>query len=156
MPHYKILIHLIWATKNRYPYLKGDIKKKVISHILDKANVNGIYIDCIDGVADHIHALIHIRPDQTISGIVHLIKGESSHWINRNKLTLGRFSWQEEYMAFSVSPSAFDPVRKYINQQEKHHQRISCAEELDNFFPGSAVKTAHMEDFTFPRDKSRG
>jgi putative transposase len=62
-----------------------------------------------------------------------LIKGESSNWINKNKLVQGRFEWQDEYIAVSVSESMINKVRDYIKNQEEHHRRKSFAEEYDEF-----------------------
>ena len=133
MPYYTILIHMIWATKNRYPYLKDGIKEKVIAHILVNAKDKGIFIECINGTADHVHALIRLRPDQSLSQIAHLIKGESSRWINIKNITQKKFAWQEEYMAFSISHSGLMQVRRYIKNQERHHQKISFSEEMEIF-----------------------
>jgi putative transposase len=62
-----------------------------------------------------------------------LIKGESSHWINKNKLTRTHFAWQNEYFVASVSESNLSAVRKYIVEQEVHHRRVSFDEEFDTF-----------------------
>lgn len=71
--------------------------------------------------------------EQTISKIVKLIKGESSFWINKNKLIPQKFSWQDDFWAVSVSESHNYSVRSYINNQEKHHRRKSFNEEVDEF-----------------------
>lgn len=62
-----------------------------------------------------------------------MLKGESSHWINKNKLTGSRFSWQNEYFATSVSHSQIDILRKYIRNQEQHHQKRTFQEEYQVF-----------------------
>jgi putative transposase len=64
---------------------------------------------------------------------MHLIKGESSFWINKNKLTKEKFEWQDEYFAVSVSESVVDKVRDYIKKQEIHHEKKSFQEEYDEF-----------------------
>nr|WP_228432432.1 transposase [Chryseobacterium cucumeris] len=87
----------------------------------------------INGYSDHCHCLISLGSDQNIEKIVQLLKGESSHWINKNKLTLGKFSWQDEYFAVSVSESMIESVRNYIKNQEKHHQKKSFGEEYKEF-----------------------
>lgn len=87
----------------------------------------------INGYSDHCHCLISLGSDQNIEKIVQLLNGESSHWINKNKLTLGKFSWQDEYFAVSVSESMIESVRNYIKNQEKHHQKKSFGEEYKEF-----------------------
>ena len=131
--YHKIWIHLIWSTKERHPFLYPNIKKKVIFHIKDKGKENDIYIDSINGVENHIHILICMNPNQTISKIVNQIKGESSHWINVNKLTKDHFFWQDGYSAFSIGQSQVKRIREYIFNQEKHHKKMSFQEELNKF-----------------------
>lgn len=62
-----------------------------------------------------------------------LIKGESSYWINKNKLTRTKFEWQDEYIALSVSESFVKKVRNYISNQEKHHIKKSFTDEYKGF-----------------------
>ncbi len=106
MPYIKIWIHLIWSTKNRQPFLKDELKSKVISHIKENAKKKTIYLDFINGDVDHIYTLISLKSDQTIAKVAHLLKGESSFWVNQNQLTNTEFAWQEEYIAVSISHSA--------------------------------------------------
>ena len=131
MPFTKIWIHLIWATKNRYPFLTEQLLEKVISHINKNAINKGIHIDFINGYKEHIHALLSLKSDQSIAQVAHAIKGESSHWINQNNLTNTKFGWQEEYIAVSVSKSMIDKVRDYIKNQEEHHRKVGFNEEYN-------------------------
>jgi len=121
MPFIKIWIHLVWSTKNRQLFLTKDIRQKVFSHMMENARTKDIYVDFINGYSDHAHCLISLNKQQTISQIVQLIKGESSHWINKNQLCKEKFQWQEEYFAVSVSESIVNKVREYIKNQEAHH-----------------------------------
>lgn len=131
MPYIKIWIHLIFSTKNRKPLITSKLKAELIQHIKTNAKEKGIYIDFLNAVEDHIHLLISLGNDQNISNIVKLIKGESSHWINKNKLIGTKFEWQEEYIALSVSDSMVDKVRNYIKNQEIHHKKLSFSEEYE-------------------------
>ncbi len=79
-----------------------------------------------------------INKDQTISKVAQLIKGESSFWINKNKLTKEKFIWQDDYWAVSVSESHFEKVKKYILEQEEHHRRKTFQEEVDDFMKSMA------------------
>ena len=69
----------------------------------------------------------------TISDTAHLIKGESSFWINKQGLTNMKFSWQKDYFAVSVSDTGVPFVRKYIANQEIHHQKKSFQNEYDEY-----------------------
>ena len=133
MPYIKIWIHLIWSTKNRYPFLKKPIRAKIISHIRENAKDKKIHLDFINGFDEHIHTLISLKADQTIAKVAHLLKGESSHWVNEQQLTKTKFGWQDEYMAVSISHSAINKVREYIKNQEEHHRKKTFAEEYQLF-----------------------
>ena len=104
---------------------------KVWKHITENAKEKGIYIDFINGHSDHCHCLISLGADQNIQKIMQLIKGESSFWINKNRLTKEKFEWQDEYFAVSVSESIIDKVRDYIKNQESHHKKKTFQEEYE-------------------------
>ena len=129
----RIWVHLVFSTKNREPYLSPEIRKRVFQHIKQNAEQKGIWLDSINGYSDHVHCLISINKDQSISEVVQLIKGESSFWINKNKLTQSKFSWQDDYWAVSVSESHLQPTRNYIFNQEEHHHKKTFTQELEEF-----------------------
>lgn len=119
MPFVKVYIHFVWSTKNRQPFLDTkELRFKVWNHIKENAKEKGIFIDFINGYSDHCHCLISLTVDQTIQKTMQLIKGESSFWINKNKLTQSKFEWQDEYFAVAVSESMLEKVRNYIRNQE--------------------------------------
>lgn len=84
-------------------------------------------------VEEHIHVLISLGASQSVSKVAQLIKGESSHWVNSEALLRGRFEWQDEYIAISVSESDVQKVRNYILNQEEHHRRKTFMEEYSDF-----------------------
>ncbi len=133
MPWVRVWIHFVWSTKNREPFLTDEIRKDVFGHIKENAKKKDIYIDFIGGYIDHVHCLISLGTDQQIGKMMQLIKGESSFWINKNNLTQGKFGWQDEYFAVSVSESNIESVRKYIANQEEHHKKKSFDEEFKGF-----------------------
>ena len=134
MPHIKVYIHLVWTTKDRLPLLfTPDIRIKVWKHIKENADKKGIFIDTVNGYAEHCHCLISLSSNQTIEKVVQLIKGESSFWINKEKLINDRFGWQDEYFAVSVSESMVERVRNYIRNQESHHKNVSFTDEYNEF-----------------------
>ena len=133
MPYTKILIHFIWSTKNREKLVSKIAKPILLEHIKHNAIEKQIYIDNINCVEDHIHVLISLSRDQTISKVAQLIKGESSNWWNKNSISKFKFEWQDEYIAVSVSESAVEKVRDYIQNKEEHHRVKSFAEEYELF-----------------------
>jgi REP element-mobilizing transposase RayT len=133
MPYVRIWIHVIFSTKNRERIITKELKQKLIEHIKENTKEKNIYLDFINCVEEHIHMTISLGADQTISKVAQLIKGESSSWINKNKLIKNHFGWQDEYIAVSVSESMISKVREYIKNQEEHHRKKSFAEEYDEF-----------------------
>ena len=84
---------------------------------------------CINSMPDHLHLFFGMRPHQSLSELMQLVKGDSSEWINKEKLVPGKFRWQEGYGAFSYSKSHVDAVVKYILNQEEHHRKKKFLEE---------------------------
>jgi REP element-mobilizing transposase RayT len=133
MPYVKNWLHCVWSTKNRTQFLLGDLKYDVINHIRANAKAKGIYIDFLNGHTEHIHCLLSLNHDQSLSKVIQLIKGESSFWINKNSLTRNKFEWAEEYFGISVNDSHLPKVREYIKNQEQHHKLKTWQEEYDEF-----------------------
>jgi REP element-mobilizing transposase RayT len=115
------------------PLLNDAIRQKVFEHIKDNANKKDIFLQSVNGHIDHLHCLISLGSEQSISKVIQLLKGESSFWINKNNLIHGKFEWQDEYFAVSVSESQVDVVKKYIDDQEEHHKQKTFSEEYDQF-----------------------
>lgn len=124
---------MIWSTKNRTPLISKELKPKLLAHIKENAKQKDIYLDSINCVSDHIHFLISLKGEQSISKVAMLLKGESSFWVNKNKLSNFKFEWQDEFIAVSVSESVVAKVRTYIADQEKHHKTKSFVEEYEEF-----------------------
>lgn len=130
----RIWVHLVFSTKDGTPFLvTPEIRRKVFSHISENAKEKDIWLDVVGGHKDHVHCLLSLGREQTISKVVQLIKGESSFWINRNDIVPQKFLWQDDFWAVSVSESHADSVRSYINNQEEHHRTKSFDEEVDEF-----------------------
>ena len=130
----RIWIHLVFSTKNRYPYFNSnEVRQQVFRHIEQNAQEKNIWFDIVGGYHDHIHCLLSLGRDQSISKVSQLIKGESSFWINHNGITMQNFTWQDDYWAVSVSESHLETVRAYIQQQEEHHKIKSFTEEVNDF-----------------------
>ena len=131
MSFVRIWVHCVWTTYKRTPFLKGDMRNDLIFHIRENALAKGIYIDHINGYEEHLHALISLASNQTISEVMQKVKGESSFWTNKNKLTRTKFAWQDDFYAVSLGMPQLDNMRAYIRNQQQHHERISFQDELD-------------------------
>ncbi|OFX95504.1 MAG: transposase [Bacteroidetes bacterium GWC2_40_22] len=144
MSYVKIWLHCVWGTKKRTPCLSREVLSELTEHIKDNAKVKGIYIDAINGYREHIHCIISLNPDQALAKVIQLIKGESSFWVNRKRLTQRRFSWAVEYYGGSFGEKDLDKVRLYIKNQEIHHKVKTWDEECDSM----------IEEYGFERYKS--
>ena len=144
MPYTKIMIHFIWATKNRNPIITAELKPLLLAHIKENSLKKEIHIDCLNCVEDHIHLLISLGREQTVAKTAMLIKGESSFWVNKQKIIDQKFEWQDEYIGLSVSESAIGNVRRYIANQEEHHRKKTFMQEYNEFLNAHGFST---EDF---------
>lgn len=129
----QIYIQIVFAVKGRenligngwktelHKYIAGIIKGKEQKPII------------VNGMADHIHAFVGLRPAMAISDLARDIKNNSSKFINGKGLVKGKFSWQEGYGAFSYSHSQIGNVYDYILNQEEHHKKKTFKEEYLDF-----------------------
>ena len=114
------LIGTAWKD-DLYKYIAGIIKGKEQKAII------------VNGMPDHLHVFIGLKPSIAISDLVRDIKNNSSNFINESKFVNGRFSWQQGYGAFSYSQSHIKDVYDYILNQEKHHKKKTFKEEYLDF-----------------------
>lgn len=98
-----------------------------MNHIRQNAKQKQVFVDRLNGFTDHIHCLFALNADMTTAKVLQLLKSESAYWINKEKVTLQRFEWANEYYAISVSESTLDAVRAYIDSQ------VSYSEEVTEF-----------------------
>lgn len=130
----RVYMHMVFSTKKRVPFLNSlELRKNVFQHIKQNAEEKGIWLDCVNGYQDHAHCLISLGREQSISKVAQLIKGESSFWINKEKLTAEKFIWQDDYWVVGVSESHLEAVRTYIHNQEQHHSKQTFSEEINDF-----------------------
>lgn len=129
----QIYIQVVFAVKGRKNLIAREWKDelhKYISGIIKGKEQKPIIVN---GMPDHIHAFIGLRPSMAISDLVRDIKNNSSNFINGKKWVKGKFSWQEGYGAFSYSHSHINNVYNYILNQEKHHKKKTFREKYMDF-----------------------
>ena len=117
-----IWIHLVWATKNREPFIDQSWKLELYKQFQAISADKDYGLNFINGVEDHVHLLINYRPKYALSQVVKDFKGLTRRW-SRDALPdqSAELKWQDGYSAFSVSPNRLDNVRHYIKHQENHH-----------------------------------
>ena len=129
----KIWVHIVFSTKDRQPLIQPTIRPTVHNELRQQLIDSGCFVDCIGGVADHVHLLFLLNPKKSLADVVKQIKGGSSHAFNQAKLTAAHFAWQIGYGAFSVSESHVSRVRTYILNQEEHHRKLIFIDEYHRF-----------------------
>lgn len=128
------LIHLSWEER-LYQYITGIVRKKEQKLL------------AINGMPNHIHLFIGLKPSCCLSDLVREIKKSSNEFISENKFTRFKFSWQEGYGAFSYGHSQIDAVIKYIMRQKEHHQKQTFKDEYIKFL--KKFEISHDEKYLF-------
>lgn len=128
-----VLVHAVWSTKYRVPFLKKGKKREVISIIRQIAEKHGVSIHAIDGGEEHLHCAFELPSNLSLQGVIKYFKGGSSFQINKTKILGGRkFQWAKGYYAETISYHELSNVVKYIENQEEHHRKLSFREEWAN------------------------
>jgi len=129
----QIHLQFVFAVKHRDSLIRSQWKEELYLYISGIIEKQGHKLLAINGMSDHIHIFIGMRPNQSVSDLLQDIKRNSSLWINQKGFVNGKFEWQEGYGAFSYSKSHVKSVIDYIEKQEEHHKRISFREEYIDF-----------------------
>lgn len=129
----QIHIHFVFAVKFRQALIDKEWKDELYKYIAGIIKNNGHKLLAINGISDHVHILIGVRPSQSVSDLMKNIKQDSSKWINVNKMSKSYFQWQEGFGAFSYSKSQLAVVVNYIQNQEIHHQKKTLRAEYIDF-----------------------
>lgn len=133
-----IVVHVIFSTKHREPAITPDIRPDLFAYLGGIVRAMGGTAFIVNGVVDHVHMLIRIRPMHSIAEIVRTVKANSSKWIHRTRDR--KFAWQAGYGAFSVSESNIHAVTRYIATQEEHHKEQSFQQEFLAFLKKNNVQ----------------
>ena len=130
----QVIIHIVFSTKNRDPFLSDDdIRKEMHSYLGGTCNNLDCPVIVIGGVSDHVHIILKFSRNISIAKLVGEIKRSSSKWIKTKGGTLTKFSWQNGYGVFSVGRSEIERVKSYILNQEEHHRKRSFQDEYREF-----------------------
>ena len=130
----KNLIHLVYSTKNRREWISDEVRNDLYGYqagIFKRWDSPALVIG---GVGDHVHALFSLSKNHALKKIVEEVKKGSSKWIKTQHAKFGGFYWQSGYAAFSVSQSNAADVKRYIENQDEHHRKMSFQDELRVLF----------------------
>jgi putative transposase len=135
----QIYLQYVFAVKGSQNLLQKPWREEVfkyISGIIKGKNQKPIIVN---GVSDHVHVFVGLKPAMPIPDLIRDIKNNSSNFINENKWVKGKFSWQEGYGVFSYSHSQIDNVYRYIANQEAHHEKKTFKDEYVDFLVKSGI-----------------
>jgi len=143
----QIYIQVVFAVKNRACLIQNKWKDELYKYITGIIQKNEHKLLQINGVQDHIHILIGLNPNQSISELLKYIKQDSSKWIKQKGFLKTRFSWQSGYGAFSYSKAQLPNVISYIQKQEEHHKKETFSEEYMKFL--NEYKISFKKEYLF-------
>jgi len=118
----RLLYHVVFSTKHRANLIAPELQARLYDYLGGIVRGERGRAHEIGGVADHVHLLIQWRTDEALSTLMRRLKANSSRWLHAEFPAMRGFAWQEGYAAFTVSPSQFETVRRYVQNQAAHHQ----------------------------------
>ena len=148
----KIYIQCVFAVKFRAALLNTSWDQRLRSYISAMIQDNGHKVLAINNMPDHLHVFFGLNPMQSISSLMQIVKGESSEWINKQKLCSKKFQWQTGYGAFSYAESDIPDVINYIQNQQEHHKKISFIEEYKIMLENAGIDYDLRYIFQLPKD----
>lgn len=125
----QIYVHVVFAVEGRQSLIKPEHNNELQKYITGIVSGQKQKLIAINNMQDHLHLLIGLRADSSLSDLVRDVKAGSSKFVNQKHWVAGRFSWQEGFGAFSYSRSQLGTVIHYIENQQKHHAKKSFQEE---------------------------
>lgn len=128
-----ILVHIIFSTKARVPLIDLEIMQDLHQYMASIGRSCDVHIHEIGGIADHVHLLVSLPRTLTISKLVEEIKKGSSKWMKTKGKIYENFSWQNGYGAFSIGQSNMEALRRYIQNQQEHHRKMTFQDEYRMF-----------------------
>jgi REP-associated tyrosine transposase len=128
-----ILIHLVFSTKNREPFINSAIENDLYRYMAKIFRELKSPSLAIDGTSDHVHSLFSLSRVISIADLVEEIKTSTSKWIKTNGREFRNFYWQRGYGAFSIGQSNVETLKRYIHGQKKHHQHHTFQDEYRKF-----------------------
>jgi putative transposase len=124
------LVHRVWSTKNREPFLGSDLRDRLWPYLGGIAKENRMKALAIGGTADHVHILISLPATLSVAKAIQLLKGNSSKWVHEKFPKIRSFEWQVGYGAFSIGISGVEATTAYIRNQIEHHRKKSFRAEF--------------------------
>ena len=135
----QVHIQIVFAVRYRQNLIQSGWEDELYKYMTGIIQNHGHKVLALNGMPDHIHILIGMRPTQGLSVLVQQVKQDSSKWINLKGYVKGRFSWQSGYGAFSYSKSQVPKIIAYIRNQKEHHKIKTFTEEYIAFLKKNEI-----------------
>ena len=143
----QIYLQVVFAVKGRDSLISESWEEELYKYISGIVRNKEQKMLAINGMQDHIHFFIEMRPSCCLSDLVREIKKSSNDFIKEKQLSKFRFQWQEGYGAFSYSHSHLDNVISYIQNQKEHHKKQTFRQEYLDFLQKFQVE--FKEEYLF-------
>ncbi len=121
--------HIVYSTKDRLELITPEVRPRLYDYIGGIIAQEGGQMREVGGMPDHLHILARLSSTRAIADVLRVVKTNSSKWV-RETFSHRRFAWQAGYAAFTVSRSNVDRVRGYIQNQERHHKKLTLKQEV--------------------------
>jgi putative transposase len=135
-----LIYHIVFSTKDRLPLITNEREQRLYEYIGGIIRGLGGILLSINGVEDHVHLLVKLRPDRAVADILRELKSNSSGWMHSVFPDLPNFSWQNGYGAFTVSESQIEKVANYIARQKSHHRKETFEREFVSMLEKNGIE----------------
>ncbi|HEX6190503.1 MAG TPA: IS200/IS605 family transposase [Pyrinomonadaceae bacterium] len=134
-----ILVHLVFSTKNREPFITPAIESELHPYMATVLRELKSPSLAINGTSDHVHVLFSLARVVTIADLVEELKTSTSKWIKTKGNEFRKFHWQRGYGAFSIGQSNVEILKRYIRNQKARHRRVTFQDEYRKFLSAYGI-----------------
>jgi putative transposase len=146
----QIHLQFVFAVQFRAALIKDEWKDELYKYMTGIVQAHKHKLIIINGMSDHVHMLVGMRPTQSVSELLQDVKGSSSLWVNERRLTKGKFQWQQGFCAISYSKKDLPNVIEYIKDQQQHHNQKTFMEEYKNLLKEFEIEFDERYTFKEP------
>jgi putative transposase len=128
-----LYIHAVWAVSGQRGLLPRSVRAVLTAHMQKTAEEKGVRVLKANGGTEHIHVLLNLHPAQNLAQVLRQLRSESAEWLNATRIVAEPFEWEDDYVAYSVSPNVIRQVSDYIDRQDEYHLSKTYEEEMAIF-----------------------
>ncbi len=129
--YWKLYYHVVWSTKGRAEIISPEVRDRIVRCIQAKCDELGCVLHAAEAAWDHVHILVTVPPDMSLSEFLRHVKGASSHLVNHEMNLDARFEWQRGYGLLTVSARDRAMIVGYIRDQRGKHKSGNLLRSLE-------------------------